>query len=123
MLPIVMIRPPAPKCGIALDRRENRTHVDRQHPIERLERKRLDRTGIGYGGVVDKDVEATEVRNRLVNRRDHLLCVRIVRHDRRRPVRRCPTAVCRPAVRRGVSEGHLDAVRGQPLDDRRADSS
>jgi hypothetical protein len=75
MLPIAMIRPFAPKWGIArwIATNTARTLID--HSIELVRRKGLDRARSSHTCVVDEDGQAAKLQHSLVNRRSHLLCV------------------------------------------------
>jgi hypothetical protein len=67
-----------------LDRYEDTSHVDREHPIEVLQRKRFGQAGRAHSGVVHEDVQATQGGRCLVDRIAHLLCVGAVGSDRHR---------------------------------------
>ena len=56
-----------------MDRDEYGPNIDRQHPIELLQRKGLDVAWGSHSGVVHQDVQAAELRHRLLNRADTCL--------------------------------------------------
>ena len=85
MLPMLMIRAVGAEVrNRPLNRGEDRTDIDRDQPVELLQRKRLDVAEVGHSGVVDEDVQAAELGHRVVDRLRDLLGVGAVGLNRYR---------------------------------------